>query len=111
MSDELVESLTDNVNLQQDESAVRQQLADKAKKALPAGMADELDSMDGEALKCRILMSERNMSDVNIAERRDIDLEEAKERVKGLKAPYSDARKAQQAIITYSNFRLHQRGE
>lgn len=92
----------------------RQEVADKVltqvMKALPVGMADEIDALDVELLKRRVLMSEDIIRLNKISELSDPDLLQVKDKVKELTAPYREVDKAQKAIVSYALYCIAQKG-
>lgn len=83
---------------------------DKIKKSLPFGMLEEIDSMDGDQLKRRIVESEGILHSNEVAKVEDSDLLGAKERVKELSLTYKEVKKHQNAIVQYSILALHEKG-
>lgn len=83
----------------------------KVRKQLPPGMADELEALDVDQLKARIVASEMNVKDAELARKGDEGLAAAKERVKELDQPYKDAIKAQRAIALFSTLTLEDKGQ
>ena len=89
---------------------VREAMILKVKKQLPVGMAVELEAMDAERLKGRIVMAGMIIKDTELARKRDQDLVAAKETVKELDKPYKDALKAHRAIAMFASLELENRG-
>jgi hypothetical protein len=80
-------------------------------KALPTGMAQEIEGMGEVDIRRRILTSTANVQEVRRAMEKDEALAEAKERAKELAAPYRDSLKSQDAIIRYCHHVLDSRGQ
>lgn len=78
---------------------------------LPTGYAEEADRMDSEALSAEVLLAETRIREVEREQAADEKLQGAKEIVKDLKGPYSDALKAQRAKIDYALHLLEERGK
>lgn len=82
----------------------------KHMKQLPTGWSDVADSMKDEELKKTIFECEANIYTIQKAKEEDHKLNGAREMVKELSGPYSDAKKVQQSKIAYALFVLEQRG-
>lgn len=84
---------------------------EKIIKKLPKGFLDECETWDEARLKADIIQSEKNIEVVETAKADDEKLTQAKEMVKEMTAPYSDAVKAQRAKIAYVMYRLAELGK
>ena len=82
----------------------------KWSKQLPTGWQESADSMSNDELKNTIYDSEANVYVIEKSKEEDIKLQQAKEEIKEMQAPYSEAKKAQQAKIKYALFLLEGRG-
>ena len=82
---------------------------DKILKSMPE-FKDTADQSSVEELKKIIVISEGNIFNMQKAKDEDVKLAGAKELVKDLSAPYSDAVKAQQAKIAYALHLLESKG-
>ena len=83
----------------------------KLRKKLPESVVDELDEMNLEQLKARIVQSDVNIHESEKARRNDEELESMKLELKEANAPYRDAVKHQKLIIAYSACLMDVMGE
>jgi len=82
----------------------------KYEKQLPTGWDEMAQSMKDDELKKVIFECEANIYTIEQAKEEDTKLQAAKEEIKEMTAPYSDAKKVQMAKIKYSLFLLEGRG-
>lgn len=73
--------------------------------------AEELDAMSTDELRTRIVTSEVAIHDVEQAKNRDDELHDLQERLKTVRAPYSDAKKYQSALAQYAACLLEKAGK
>lgn len=83
----------------------------KLKKKLSQTLIEELDAMDEDQLRRRIVMSETNLHDTDQARQNDEDLVALKEKAKNAEAPYKETKAHQTAIIQYCVILLQQKGK
>ena len=79
-------------------------------KRLTQEFIDATDQMNTDEVKARIITAEGNLFDIAGAKEADEKLQQAKEMVKEMAAPYSDAMKEANARIAYCVFALQSRG-
>ena len=89
---------------------VEDKILTRVLKALPHGMADEIDAMGLEQLKRRVLDSQEAMLANKVAQLSDPDLLQAKDKVRELTVPYKEVDKAQQATASYALICIAQQG-
>jgi hypothetical protein len=79
-------------------------------KWLPSGFQEAVESMDIEEIKSKIYECQAHSYEIDKAKDADEKLQQAKELVKELSAPYSDAQKTETAKAKYCFFVLEGRG-
>lgn len=72
---------------------------------------DTADAASKDELKAMIVSCEKNIFAIEKQKDEDVELQQAKEKVKYFSEPYSDAHKVQNAKIKYLLFRLESQGE
>lgn len=82
----------------------------KLRKVIPTSLIEELDAMGTDDLRIRISKSELNIYETERAREADEELAQLREKVKIMQGPYTDAKKAQTAIIKYCSCLLDQAG-
>lgn len=73
----------------------------KLRKKIPPDVVEDLENMDAEALKKRIVQCEMNILETQNALEADDGLAALKEQVKEASGPYRDAKNSQRSIATY----------
>lgn len=68
------------------------------------------DAASTDELKKMIVTAEGNIFDIEKAKEKDAELQSAREKSRGLAAPYNDAKNAQTAKIKYILFLLDEKG-
>lgn len=79
-------------------------------KWLPTGFQESIESMDLDEIKAKIYESQAHAYEIDKAKEADEKLQQAKELVKELSAPYSDAQKVETAKAKYCFYVLEGRG-
>lgn len=80
------------------------------KNNLPTGFEEGVQSMDTDDIKKKIFECQAHSYEIDKAKDADEKLQAAKELVKDLSAPYSDAQKVETAKLKYCFFVLESRG-
>lgn len=80
------------------------------KNNLPTGFEEGVESMDTDEIKKKIYECQAHCYEIDKAKDNDEKLQQAKELVKELSAPYSDAQKVETAKVKYCFFVLEGRG-
>lgn len=83
----------------------------KIMKALPPGLAEDIEAMDEAQLRALIIESEGAMQASEAAKFVDDDLANAKFRVSELSEPYKDTKKTQTAKIHFALIQLEDKGK
>ena len=99
--------MTDTTNNNQVEASNSiQAKLHRLRKVIPDGVPEELEAMDATGLKNRIVQCELNIHETEQAKEADTELAVLQERIKDMKAPYTDAKKVQTAIAQYASIQL-----
>lgn len=86
------------------------ELPTKYKKQLPDDYLETIGSMETEELKKRVLESEGKIFEIESDKEFNDEIQKAKEELKKLTGPYSDAKKQENAKIKAILFTLENRG-
>jgi hypothetical protein len=73
-------------------------------------MPDNIENMDSEELKARVLQSQMNLLENDRNMKQDSKLSKAKMKAKELEKPYKEAKEFQEAIVQYGMLILEERG-
>ncbi len=87
------------------------ELTKKILRKLPTGYRDDAATFSDERLRAEVLQAETNIKRVEGEKTEDERLSGAKELVKDLSRPYSDAIAAQRAKISYVMYLLAEKGQ
>ena len=84
---------------------LRKKLADHA------DVVEDMEVMDAEDLRSRILQSDSNIHESELARDRDPDVKLYKDKLKEAQAPYNEAKKVQKALADYALCLLDKMGK
>ena len=94
-----------------DDFKSRQRKLHSLRKKMPDGLPEELESMDAEGLKDRVIRCQANIMEVQKELKDNHRLNALKEEIKEIRGPFSDAIKAQRSICEYAMMQLEDKGK